>query len=128
MTTTTVDRFLEAITAGAGIPADLLGTDAVLDATLPGWRFSLRGPDAIAEKYSSWFDAPGRFDELDRRRFDGGEVVTYLVASEEDGVPFAARHCHVFTLDASGAIVHDQFFCGGRWYPEQLAEMAAAAS
>ena len=127
MATTVVDRFLEAIAAGAGIPSGLLGPDAVLDATLPDWRLSQRGPQAVAEQYSAWFDAPGRFEELDRHPFVGGEVLTYLLASEENGVPFAARHCHVLIVDGD-TIVRDQFFCGGRWYADRLAEMAAAGS
>ena len=55
-----------------------------------------------------------------------GEVVTYLLAWNERGVPFAAHHCHVLRLDPHGRIASDRFFCGGRWDAARLAEMAAA--
>jgi hypothetical protein len=125
-TPTTTERFLEAIAAGAGIPDDLFVADAVLDATVPGWRFEVRGAHAVAAKYSQWFENPAEFEELDRHRFDGGEVVTYLQAFVWNGVPHAVRHCHVLTI-RDGRIAHDQFFCGGRWPAGLLAEMATAS-
>jgi hypothetical protein len=54
----TVDRFLEGIGAGAGVPAHVLAGDMVLDATVPGWRFAVRGSDAVARQYGEWFADP----------------------------------------------------------------------
>ena len=123
----TVDRLLELIADGRGAAvAELCAEGAVLDATVPGWRFHCRGPQAIAEQYARWFANPGRFEELDRQVVHDGEVVTYLVASEEGGVPFAAHHCHRITLDADGRITGDRFFCGGRWDAALLAAMEEA--
>jgi hypothetical protein len=34
----TVERFLDAIRSGAGLPGTLLGAEAVLDASVPGWH------------------------------------------------------------------------------------------
>ncbi|HVM03038.1 MAG TPA: hypothetical protein VM263_10250 [Acidimicrobiales bacterium] len=121
-----VDRFLDAVRGGTGVPADVLAPGAVLDATVPGWRFTVRGAQAVARQYRGWFDHPGRLEELERRRTDDGEVLTYLLNWVEGGVPHAARHCHVLTLDAGGRIAVDRFFCGGRWDAALLAEMAAA--
>ncbi len=75
---------------------------ATLDATVPNWRLTCRGPAAIADEYGRWFAHPGRFDELARHRIDGGEVVTYLLTWFEHGVPHAAHHCHVLHLDDDG--------------------------
>jgi hypothetical protein len=122
----TVDRFLEAIGAGAGVPAHLLAPDVVLDATVPDWRFSVRGSEAVARQYGQWFAAAAEFEELERMPVAGGEVVTYLLTWEESGVPQAAHHCHVLRFDGDGDIVQDRFFCGGRWDAARLAEMAAA--
>jgi hypothetical protein len=122
----TVERFLEAIGRGAGLPADLLAPEATLDATVPGWRFDVTGRDAVARQYGTWFAAPATFEELERRAVDGGEVVTYLLAWVEGGTPYAAHHCHVLSLDRDGRIAGDLFFCGGRWDAARLAEMAAA--
>lgn len=126
--TTTVDRLLAAVEAGVGgTVGDLYAATAELDATVPGWRFHRQGGEAVADQYGRWFAHPGRFEELDRRPTTEGEVVTYLLAWEEDGVPHAAHHCHVLTLDpGSGCIVLDRFFCGGRWNAAALAAMAEA--
>ena len=127
--TTVIDRFLEAVVAGRGAEmAELLAPDAVLDATVPDWRFHLRGVEAIVAQYASWFGDPGRFEELDRHPTPDGEYVTYLIAAEDNGVPYAAHHCHRLTVDASGRITSDRFFCGGRWNATRLAEMAEADS
>ena len=121
-----VDRFLDAVCAGAGVPAELFAEDALLDATVPGWRFAARGADAMARQYSGWFTHPAVFEELERLPVEGGEVVSYLLTWVERGIPHAAHHCHVLRLAADGRIGADRFFCGGRWDAGLLAEMAAA--
>jgi len=125
-TGTAVDHLLEAVALGTGVPADLFAPDAVLDATVPGWRFTARGGPAIAAQYSGWFAHPATFEELERLPVEDGEVVTYLHSWVERGVPHAAHHCHRLRLDDAGLIVADRFFCGGRWDAARLAEMAAA--
>lgn len=122
----TVDRFLDAIAGGAGVPAHLLAADMVLDATVPGWRFTVCGSEAVARQYGVWFAGPAAFEELERLPVAGGEVVTYLLTWEENGVPQAAHHCHVLRFGGAGCIAQDRFFCGGRWDAALLAEMAAA--
>ena len=124
-TPTTLDRLLDAISGGAGVPVDLLAADAELDATLPGWRLRRSGAETVAAQYSQWFADPAAFEELDAQAFPGGAVVTYLLAWEEAGVPHAARHCHVLRFDDDGRIASDRFFCGGRWDAALLAGMAA---
>ncbi|MGH9180904.1 MAG: nuclear transport factor 2 family protein [Acidimicrobiales bacterium] len=121
----TVDRFLEAIAGGDGIPTKLFADDAVLDATVPGWRFPLRGAARLCDQYDGWFRHPGTFEELERLAVDGGEVVTYLLTWLVRGVPHAAHHIHVLRFDASGRIAADRFFCGGQWDAALLAKMAA---
>jgi hypothetical protein len=121
-----VDRFLAAVQAG-NLPADLFTTDATLDATVPGWRFHRHGAVAVNAEYAGWFTAPGTFEELERIPVSDGEVVTYLVAWEEHGVPHAAHHSHRIVVDsATGRIAADRVFCGGRWNAELLASMAEA--
>ncbi len=122
----TVDRLLEAIGRGDGVPPELFASDAVLDATVPGWRFTARGAGAVARQYSGWFADAAAFEELERLPADGAEVVTYLLAWSERDIPHAAHHCHVLRFDARGRISSDRFFCGGRWDADLLARMAAA--
>ena len=122
----TVDRFLDAVVGGTRVPANVLAANIVLDATVPGWRFTARGSEAVAHQYGTWFAVPAALEELERLPVDGGEVVTYLLTWEENGVPQAAHHCHVLRFDRAGCIAQDRFFCGGRWGAARLAEMAAA--
>jgi hypothetical protein len=122
----TVTAFLDRVEAGGGASlGDLYHPTAILDATVPNWRFEVRGNEAIAAEYGRWFYEPGRFEEQARRTVPGGEVVTYLLSWEEGGVPHAAHHCHVLTVE-DGLITREQVFCGGRWPAALLAEMAAA--
>jgi len=122
-----VDAFLEAVSEGAGVPVGLFAPDAVLDATVPGWRFTVRGADAVARQYSGWFAHPAAFEELERLAVHCGEVVTYLLSWVEAGIPHAAHHCHVLRIAPDGCIRGDRFFCGGRWPAGLLADMAAAS-
>lgn len=121
-----VERFLDAISRGGGIPVELFAADAVLDATVPGWRFTVSGAAAVAAQYGQWFADPAAFEELERLPFDGGEAVTYLLTWSERGIPHAAHHCHLLRYDGQGRIIGDRFFCGGRWEAGLLAKMAAA--
>lgn len=123
----TVDRFLEAIASGDGVPTELFAADAVLDATVPGWRFPLRGAGRISAQYDGWCCHPATFEELQRLTVDGGEVVTYLLTWLVRGIPHAAHHIHVLRFDASGRIAADRFFCGGQWDAALLARMAVEA-
>jgi hypothetical protein len=129
--TAVVDRFLDAITAGRGGDlADVYAHDAQVDATVPNWRFSVTGAAAIGAEYARWFSSAGRLEESERRENADGAVITYLLAWDEDGVPHAAHHCHVLTIDPKidgGRIVADKVWCGGRWPAALLAEMEAAA-
>lgn len=123
-----MDAFLEAVRSGDGIPESLYAPDASVDATVPNWRFTIRGPSAIAAEYGRWFNALGTFEELERVPFADGEVVSYLLSWVEGGVPHAAHHCHRLTVDGGGRIVSDKVFCGGRWSAALLAEMAEATT
>lgn len=124
---TCINQLLEAITSGDGIPATLYGSDAILDATVPGWRMTATGGEAIAETYAKWFAHPAEFAELDRQPVPGGEVVRYLLMWQEHGVPHAAHHCHILATGEDGRITSDTVFCGGRWDAGLLARMAEAA-
>jgi hypothetical protein len=123
---TCIDRFLSAVTSGDGIPEDLYTEDAVLDATVPSWRFSARGAHAVSETYAGWFAAPATFEELDRHAVDGGEIVRYFLTWVENGTPHAAHHVHLLATDVTGRIARDTVFCGGRWDAALLAQMAEA--
>ena len=123
--TAAVDRFLDALREATIPECDAWASDAVLDATVPHWRFHTHGADAIRATYAQWFADPGRFEELQRQPVPGGEVVRYLLAWTEDGVPHTAPHAHFRGVDGD-RIVTDVVLCGGRWSAALMAEMEAA--
>lgn len=120
-----VDRFLAGIEAGA-IPDEVFCRDAVLDATVPNWRFTVRGGEAVGAELGKWYADPGRFDDLRRSPLPDGELVEFALSWEEGGVPHACHQAHVLRLQ-DGRIATDTAWCGGRWPAALIDEMAAAA-
>ena len=128
-----VDRFLHAIETAAIGDCQVWSADATLDATVPNWRLHANGADAIRAEYARWFADPGHFDELNRYLVNGraggdgevSELVEYTLSWQENGVPHAAHHMHLLTVN-DGFIVADKVFCGGRWPASLLADMEAA--
>ena len=121
-----VGRFLASIEAGGMPGTDVLGDEVVLDATVPNWRFTVRGADAVGAELARWYADPGTFEDLTRTPVPGGELVTFTLRWVENGVPHAVHQAHVVAVD-DGRVVRDQAWCGGRWPAELQAEMAAAA-
>jgi hypothetical protein len=119
-----VDRFLAAVRTATIDDCDAWTADAVLDATVPNWRFHRRGATAVRDTYREWFAEPGSFSSLRRISVPHGEVVQYTFTWVEGGVPHAAHHVHILGL-RNGRIETDTVMCGGRWSAALLAEMEA---
>lgn len=119
-----VDAFLEAVQRATIPSCTAWAPDVVLDATVPGWRFRMNGPEEIRAEYSGWFADPGHFEELRRIPFPGGELVQYLLSWVEEGVPHQAQHMHVLEV-SDGLIQVDTVLCGGRWPAGLVDEMQA---
>jgi hypothetical protein len=120
-----VDRLLAAVEAGRMETCDAYEGDAVLDATVPNWRFTVRGAEAIRAEYSRWFADPAAFTSLRRLPTACGEVVEYTLSWTEADVAHEAHHVHVLEVDGD-RIVRDTVMCGGRWAEPLLAQMAPA--
>jgi hypothetical protein len=120
-TTTAVDELVAGIEAGA-VPASVFSADAVLDATVPNWRFSLRGRERVQAELSRWFADPGHFEQLSRTSLPDGELVQFTLAWEERGVAHRCHQAHILRLE-DGRIAGDTAFCGGRWPASLVAEM-----
>jgi hypothetical protein len=123
--TTAVDRLLEVVIGARAVGDDIYADGAVLDATVPGWRFTVAGSAPIGHQFAEWFRDPGHLEEVERHPTGSGEVVEYTITWEESGVPHAARHVHALTV-VDDRIVRDHFWCGGRWPAPLLAQMEAA--
>jgi hypothetical protein len=122
---TAVDRFTAAIEAGARVEPGVFAADAVVDATVPNWRWTIRGAEAIGDTFAGWFADPGQFESLRRTTLPDGELLEFTLAWQENGVPHACHQAHRLTV-REGRIVEDTVFCGGRWPAALLAEMAEA--
>jgi hypothetical protein len=121
-----IDRYLVAIERGDMPSCDVLSPEVELDATVPNWRFTLVGDQAVRGELARWYADAGTFEELQRTPLPSGEVVQFTLRWEEAGVPHAAHQVHIVEV-ADGLIARDQVWCGGRWPASLLAEMAEAA-
>lgn len=113
MTNELVTSLLDAVVAGTGVPGDLYAPDAILDATVPMWRFEAHGPDAIAAALSRWFRDPAELTELSRTPLPDGEIIRFTVEWIEGGTPWAAHQVHIVST-STGRITGQQAWCGGR--------------
>lgn len=126
LATKAVDQLLAALETGQRAVAGTFAPESVLDFTVPNWRFTVRGADAIADAWKDFHGVPGRFEQLRRESTPSGEVVEYTLTWDEADGTHAVHHCHLLDV-RDGVIVSDTAFCGGRWGPAQLAEMGAGA-
>lgn len=121
--------------------------NAVLDATVPNWRFTIQGAGAIRDEFSRWYADPGSFEEVLRTPIRDGELVEFTLCWEEGGIPHAVHQVHVIGIGpaasdeereangssftqsgGAGRITSDRAWCGGRWSAALLAEMALASA
>ena len=122
--TTAVDELLDGIES-ASIPQEVFHSDVVLDATVPNWRFSVRGAEAVRAELGRWYADPGQFVDIRRSAIAGGELVEFTLGWEEHGVAHTCHQAHVLEL-RDGRVAADTVFCGGRWPASLMAEMQAA--
>jgi len=120
-----VSDLVRDIAAGTGIGDSVYADTVQLDATVPGWRFHREGAQAVREALRGWYADPGSYEELHRTLLPGGELVTFTLIWEEDGVPHAAHQAHVLGIEGDRVVRHE-VWCGGRWSAELQAEMADA--
>jgi hypothetical protein len=121
----TIDALLAGIESGA-IPEGVFSDQAVLDATVPNWRFTTRGAAAVRAELSRWYADPGVFEDLHRTPLDDGELVEFTLTWEEHGISHMCHQAHILRLHL-GKVASDTAFCGGRWPAALIAEMAAAS-
>lgn len=122
---TSVEQLLAGIEAGS-IPHGIFSADATLDATVPNWRFSVCGGEAIRAELGQWYADPGHFENLQRTPLPDGELVEFTLAWEEHGVAHACHQAHILRL-LDGQVATDTAFCGGRWPAALLAQMKQAS-
>lgn len=122
-----VDRLTKAIESASLAGSGVFAENAVLDATVPNWRFAVSGSKGVEAELARWFADPGRFEELRRTPLPDGELVEFVLTWEENGEPHMAHQAHIIEV-RDGLITRDRAWCGGRWGAALQAEMAEAGS
>ena len=126
LTATPVDQLLAGIQAGS-IPAGIFSAGATLDATVPNWRFSVSGGEAVRAELGQWYADAGQFERLQRTSLPDGELVEFTLTWEERGVPHTCHQAHILRI-VDGRVSADTAFCGGRWPASLVAQMAQAGA
>jgi hypothetical protein len=124
--TNPIDTFTNAIETGAIRGAGVFAPGAVLDATVPNWRYTVSGAAGIEAEFGRWYADPGRFEEIRRTVLPDGELVEFVLTWVEDGEPHMCHQAHHIEVQ-DGLIIRDRAWCGGRWGAALQAEMAEAA-
>ena len=119
-----IDQFLSGIEAGQ-MPEDLFSDDANLDATVPNWRFQVRGGEAVRAELGRWYADPGQFLDVERTPIPDGELVEFTLSWTEEGVPHRVHQAHIMRV-VDGKVSHDTAFCGGRWPAGLVQQMEEA--
>jgi hypothetical protein len=120
-----IDALLAGIEAGA-VPDGVFSDEAILDATVPNWRFTTRGAAGVQAELSRWYADPGAFEDLRRTPLPDGELVEFTLTWNEDGVTHMCHQAHILRLSGR-QVASDTAWCGGRWPAPLIAEMAAAS-
>jgi len=120
-----IDALLAGIEAGA-VPDGVFSDEAILDATVPNWRYTTRGAAAVQAELARWYADPGLFKELQRTPLPDGELVQFTLTWTENGVTHMCHQAHILSLKGR-EISSDTAWCGGRWPAPLIAEMAAAS-
>jgi hypothetical protein len=116
-----VDRFLTGVES-AQLSDDLFSEDAALDATVPNWRFQVRGGEAVRDELARWYADPGQFLDVQRTPIPSGELVEFTLSWVEEGVPHRVHQAHILQV-ADGKVCRDTAFCGGRWPADLIQQM-----
>lgn len=107
------------------MPDGLFDEDALLDATVPNWRFSVRGGPAVRTELGRWYADVGHFEKVSRTPLPEGELVEFTLTWEEQGILHTCHQAHILRT-SGGRISADTAFCGGRWPASLVAEMQAS--
>lgn len=109
--------------------AELYRPDALLDVSVPQWRYQLQGREAIrqalAEELALVVES-GRVTGQRATRTDDGVVVELEVRFEQDGEERQWREVHLFHTDGT-AITEHLNYCTGVWDAATIARQAVEA-
>ena len=109
--------------------ADLYRPDALIDVSVPQWRFQLRGRDAVRELFRTDLALvrdSGRVSGWRETPTADGLVVEWEVRFVAEGEERLFREVHVFRTDGV-AITEHADYCTGIWDAATIARQAVEA-
>lgn len=109
--------------------AELYRPDALLDVSVPQWRYQLQGREAIRQALAEELaplDGSARVTGQRATQTDDGVVVELEVRFEQDGEERQWREVHLFHTDGA-AITEHLNYCTGVWDAATIARQAVEA-
>ena len=109
--------------------AELYRPDALLDVSVPQWRYQLQGREAIRQALAEELAlvvGNGRVTGQRATRTDDGVVVELEVRFVQDGEERQWREVHLFHTDGT-AITEHLNYCTGVWDAATIARQAVEA-
>lgn len=102
--TDAIDQFVAAVESGGFTSLNVFADDAILDVTIPDWRFTVRGAAAIRRELATWLPGRTNIEEIHRFPMSGGEAVELSLSWEAAGIAYACHQLHLrnVTLGSSG--------------------------
>jgi hypothetical protein len=96
-----------------------LTAETIFDATVPGWRFVLRGAEPIVGQLHHWWPTPAELPSHQVTPTPDGAVVEFERRWHDDGELRGCRQVHVLVLD--GQRVRElRITCAGEWDEQTL--------
>lgn len=125
--------FLNAVQSGDMRPLRRhYAEDVILDGTVPRWRFSIQGIEAVLEQLEEWFPSQGELSDVRTTAGDDRLVIEFerrwTRPVENDMHPelVCIRQIHVLTV-SDGLIIEHCGQCAGIWSSADMARIAADA-
>jgi hypothetical protein len=96
--------------------------ETVFDASVPGWRFRLRGPEQIVSQLYHWWPTPGELPASRITPTAEGVVLEFERHWFEDGERCGGRQVHVLVLDGE-SLRELRITCAGKLDEQTLRDI-----
>ena len=106
---------------------DHLTTDALYDASVPGWHYQYAGAGRVVQEYREEWSGKYRWTIVERHVVATDDDVVLAIEMHgspiHDGPSAVCRLANLFRLD-DGRIAEHRYFCCGEWDPATVRHIA----
>ena len=99
-----------------------LAPESVFDASVPGWRFRLQGPESIVRQLHHWWPTPAELPSYRVTPTAEGAVVEFERRWLGDDGLRGCRQVHVLVLDGE-RVREMRVTCAGEWDEQTLRDV-----